>query len=405
MYVAGVPRFPYRDPWTASFAERRAALLTGNPRIAYYYTLPDTSTFRYRAFNMIEALAFAEPDASASWITASDGSRAVELVEDVDVLVVCRALYGPHIAAVIARARALGKRILFDVDDLIFDDRYAHLIMETLDQKTDEAGLQAWFGWIARCGATMRLCDGVITTNEFLAERVLRFSGLPTSVVPNFLNSMQMGLSERIREAKAASGWTRDGRIHLGYFSGTPTHVRDFAIVEPTIAALLESDERVHVRVVGFPPQSDLLAPYAGRIETIPLQDFLNLQRFIGDVEINIVPLQDNEFTNCKSELKYFEAAVVGTVTVASPSYTLRRAIEDGVNGFCSTSHEWLDVLRSSIESIDDLPVFAETAAEDAIRRYSPRAQSSALRAALFAESPERQEDVGMAVSAPETSS
>ena len=41
-----------------------SALLAGSPRIAYYYAQPDTSTFRYRAFNMIEALGRAEPDAS-----------------------------------------------------------------------------------------------------------------------------------------------------------------------------------------------------------------------------------------------------------------------------------------------------------------------------------------------------
>ena len=61
------------------------------------------------------------------------------------------------------------------------------------------------------------------------------------------------------------------------------------------------------------------------RIEVCPLQDFVNLQRLIGEVEINIVPLQDNAFTNCKSELKYFEAAIVETVTVATPTYTFSR--------------------------------------------------------------------------------
>ena len=47
--------------------------------------------------------------------------------------------------------------------------------METLDQQVDEHGLQFWFGWIARCGATLRLCDGAITTNELLAERIRDF--------------------------------------------------------------------------------------------------------------------------------------------------------------------------------------------------------------------------------------
>ncbi|MBA2384707.1 MAG: glycosyltransferase [Actinobacteria bacterium] len=332
---------------------------------------------------MVEALGFAAPEASASWLTADDG-EALELIEAIDVLVVCRALYAQHIAAIIARAKALGKRVLFDVDDLMFDDRYTHLILETLDQEVDEAGLQAWFGWIARCGATLRLCDGVITTNEFLAERIRRFAEVPTWVVPNFLNGAQLELSARVRRAKAAAGAARADRVILGYFSGTATHNRDFAIVEPAIARLLDEDPRIRLRVVGYPSHGDRLAAYADRIEVLPLRDFLNLQLAIGEVDVNLVPLQDNVFTNCKSDLKYFEAAVVGTVTVASPTHALRASIDHGVNGFIARAHEWHAVLLEAIDGLAELPDIAESAAADALRRYSPAAQAAALRAALL---------------------
>jgi hypothetical protein len=55
VFTARLDPIAYQDPWTATFAERKATLLSGDPRIAYYYARPDTSTFRYRAFNMIEA--------------------------------------------------------------------------------------------------------------------------------------------------------------------------------------------------------------------------------------------------------------------------------------------------------------------------------------------------------------
>lgn len=383
MFTAKLPRIPYGDPWAIGFEARRTALLAGSPRIAYYYTRPDTSTFRYRAFNMVEALARAEPEASASWLVEDDGIRALEVLDEVDLVIVCRALYAPHVAALIARARALGKRILFDVDDLIFDDRYAHLIMETLDQTVDEAALQAWFGWIARCGATLRLCDGAITTNELLAQRIRDFADLPTWVIPNYLNQAQLELSQRALDAKVASAWARDRFIHVGYFSGTPTHNRDFAIVAATLARLMQEDERIRLRVVGFPPTSEQLAPLGDRIEILPLQDFVNLQTVIGDVEINLVPLQDNEFTNCKSELKYFEAAAVGTVTVASPTYTLKKSISHGDNGFLAAAHEWDVVLRAALAQVDD-PAIALRANADALERYSPEAQAEALRRALL---------------------
>jgi glycosyltransferase involved in cell wall biosynthesis len=297
--------------------------------------------------------------------------------------VVCRALYAPHVAALIARARALGKTVLFDVDDLIFDDRYVHLIMETLDQAVTEESLQVWFALIARCGATLRLCDGAITTNDFLAERIREFADIPAWVIPNFMNEMQLRVSESARAMRFEANTSSGKEIRIGYFSGTPTHNKDFEMIEPAVARLLGEDTRVSLRVVGFLPPSELLVRFSTRVEVIPLLDFMNLQLAIADVDINLVPLQDNVFTNSKSDLKYFEAAAVGTVSVASPVFTLQRSIEHGVNGFLSHAQDWHDVLRKTVGE-NDLPRIAERARVDATRRYSPAAQAVALRDALL---------------------
>ena len=139
------------------------------------------------------------------------------------------------------------------------------------------------------------------------------------------------------------------------------------------------------LRVVGFLDLSPSLEAYRDRLELLPLQDFLNLQRLIGEVELNIVPLQDNEFTNCKSELKYFEAAVVGTVTVASPVYTLRHAIRHGENGFLATAQDWYSTLREASDGLDGLEPIADAALDDALERYAPAAQASSLRRVLEA--------------------
>jgi glycosyltransferase involved in cell wall biosynthesis len=381
-----IPPVKYADPWSLSYEDRLAMLRSGSPRIAYYYTQPDTSTFRYRVFNMIEALRIAEPDVSAAWFTAADARGATEAIAQADLVIIGRALYSRHVAAVVTRARAAGRRVLFDVDDFVFDSRYTHLIMETLDQNPDDDGLQWWFGHISRLGATLQLCDGAITTNEFLAERIRRFHDAPTYIVPNFLNHAQLELSARIVEAKRASRMLRDARIHVGYFSGTPTHNRDFAIVEPALLQLLEEEPKVVVRVVGFMDLSASLSAYRDRIEQFPLQDFLNLQRLIGEVELNIVPLQDNEFTNCKSELKYFEAGVVATPTVASPTYMLRRAIRHGENGFLATAPEWYATLREALDDLERLDSVAEAALDDALERYAPAAQAACMRRVLDAQ-------------------
>src|SRR4029450_4341109 len=101
---------------------------------------------------------------------------------------------------------------------------------------------------------------------------------------------------------------------------------------------------------------------------------------------INIVPLQDNAFTNCKSELKYFEAAVVGTITIASPVHSFKRAIRHGENGLLAHAQDWDAALREAVLAIERGGQMSDTATADALDRYSPEAQVSAIRKVLLSE-------------------
>ena len=66
----------------------------------------------------------------------------------------------------------------------------------------------------------------------------------------------------------------------------------------------------------------------------------------MSEVDVNIAPLVINDFTNCKSELKFFEAAVVETTTIASPTYAFKNAITDGKNGFLAKPGEWYEKIN-----------------------------------------------------------
>jgi len=200
------------------------------------------------------------------------------------------------------------------------------------------------------------------------------------------MNRQQMEASAEIWETKERAGWARDGRIHLGYFSGTHTHKRDFALIVEPLARLMDEYERLILRVVGcLDDTGPELERHRARIETIPFTDFLNLQREIGQVEVNLVPLQDNVFTNCKSELKWFEAAAVGAVTIAAPTYTFRHVIEHGTNGWLAPTYAWGEILREVIRGGEACwrPVAARARA-DAERRFGWRHQAAAIRSALF---------------------
>lgn len=384
MFVAKLPPVAYQDPWQAAFADRLAQLATGDRHVAYFYHRPDTSTFRYRVLNMIEALATTTESIGAAWFCDADLPHAESILRHADRIVLCRARYSPTLADLIRRANARAIPVSYDIDDLVFDDRYVHLVLNALDQGTSEGDLDFWFAYIGRHGALLRLCDRAISTNPYLGKRITEFCGLAVATIPNFLNHAQIETSAAILAAKRAAGFARDGRVHLGYFSGTPTHRRDFGVIVDSLLQLLKSDPRIVLRIVGFLELPPAFNEFQQRIEYYPLQDFLNLQRLIGEVEINLVPLQDNVFTNCKSELKVFEAAVVGTISVGTPTYTLERTLSGGQTGLLAAAHQWHAVLTEAIGGLHHYAERAEAAAVAALARYAPAAQAGAVLQALY---------------------
>ncbi len=342
-----VPPVDHQDPWHLPLQERMR-LLARKPRsVAYFYEQADNSTFRYRVHNMVEVLNSGQDDVGASYFFLADTARLDEIAEMATVLVMCRMRYDHRVNRLVAAFRQRGKRVLYDIDDFVFDADYVHLLVNTLDLDADNPQVwNDWFAYLSRMGAALKLCDGGITTNEHLAHKMRGFAGIPVEIVPNFMNREQLALSGRVAEAKATQAPGQDGLIHLGYFSGSPSHNRDYALV---------------VR----------LEKFGSRVKRYPFQDYVNLQRLIGSVEFNLMPLQFNTFTDCKSELKYFEAAAVGTMSIASPSYVYARAIQHGENGFLARSYEWAKVIREALDRLPEYGAITARAHADALGRYA----------------------------------
>jgi glycosyltransferase involved in cell wall biosynthesis len=385
MFPIELGEVPYQDPWLRSIDERLAQLAKGEQRVAYFYESPNNSTFRYRAYNMVTVInQTVGTRVSADYFFLSDSAHLSQIVDLADVLVVCRSRYEYRLNHWITRFKNRGKRVLFDVDDLVFNPSHAHMIMNTLAQDSDVSEVwDYWFSYLSRMQESLKLCDGAITTNAYLGQQITSCTGLPVEVVPNFMNEEQLTISNTIFQSKKSSNFAKQGSIVLGYFSGSPSHKLDYAMVEPAIAQVMGKDDRVQLMLAGYIEPEQALAPFGGRIQRVPFSDYVNLQRWIGSVDFNLVPLQSNIFTNCKSELKYFEAAALGTPTIASPTFTYANAIEDGVNGRLAKAHEWADVIMAAIDEEDRYPEMAIKAHDHALAHYAWDKQYNTVMKAL----------------------
>jgi len=359
-------------------------------RVAWVYRTPDTSTFRYRAANMVAALnADPECDIGAAWFSESELDALERVIDRLDAIVLVRYPFCAPLARLVDRAEQAGVPMVFDTDDLVFDPALAPLIMDALDQDLENYDQWSyWYAYLGQLRATMERCVGAITTVDPLRHQLEKQLGQSrVGVVPNFLDRRQQDYSRALMDAKRASGFRRDKSVTIGYFSGTRTHAKDFAVIAPVLHRLLRDDSSVRLRVVG---RLDVLGDLAGlpvdQIEVVGFMDYVPLQRAIADVEVNLAPLQQHAFTACKSELKYFEAAAVGSWTVASPSPAFAGSIANGKTGRLAKAHEWDEALREAVELARDADSFAqraEEAAADVHDRYAWDAQSNVISGAL----------------------
>jgi glycosyltransferase involved in cell wall biosynthesis len=328
--------------WSETLPERLAKLKPGTIRVAYLAPRPEYGTFRYRCFNPVDAINGSSAKLSASYFFYSDQEILADLSDYADVLVVSRCPWDAPLDRLFRRFRNKGKKIYFDIDDLIFDTKFASTVSSALGNAVQDVEFNRWTAFISNIGRALAASDEVITTNSYLAQRITDFAALPVHIVPNSYNRHQELRSQEALEAKreASPG------LHIGYFSGSQSHSKDFAVVSHHLEQFLDESQKSRLTVVGHLQLPAAFERFGKRVIRTPFVDFLDMQSLVSGVDLNIVPLQDNPFTWSKSELKYFEAALVETPTLASVTPVFSEAIQPGKTGFLAHSTEWLERFR-----------------------------------------------------------
>lgn len=76
--------------------------------------------------------------------------------------------------------------------------------------------------------------------------------------------------------------------------------------------------------------------------------------------DVSLIPLKDNIFNGCKSELKLLEAAYKGKVVIVSNVNPYRKIIEHGVNGLISyKDKDWKKNVKFLIDNPDQIDILA----------------------------------------------
>ena len=324
-------------------------------------------TSRYRIANVRRAL---KHTAKTRFELLENGIWRDEIgISWADIIVIMRAEWSDQLEKLCAKARRYGVPTVFDVDDLVFLPEYASKFVAVLPAEFSDA-LPSFVEGFSRQEKTFRQSAFSTASTEFIAERMRR-EGKEAFVIPNGFNRTQQRIAERARKRPRPAGVR-----YIAYMSGTRTHDRDLRQAIPALTRVVQEYPDVRFRLIGYADETMLPPALAAKTDTVPFMSWKKLMRFAAENTINIAPLEvANPFCHAKSELKYFEAAIAGVPTVASPTDTFRRCIDSGVNGLLADSEEeWYAAFHTLLDDSGRYEDIRDEAMRRAQAEYSPRA-------------------------------
>lgn len=328
---------------------------------------------RYRCDYQAESLVRAGVRAV---VVAQHNPHLEALVKKFRIFVLQRVVWNERLAQTVMAIKQRGGTLLFETDDLVFDpayllymDYYRHMVPR--EKRWYENGI----GRELLEDASMKRC---IVSTDFLAEALRKkYPDKEVFVSYNKLGRAQVAAAEKALEEKSLFS-RRDGKIRIGYFSGSRSHDKDFECVSDVLLCLLRENGQIVLVVVGHLDLPEKFNSVRSQVEKIPFVPIEKLPGLIFSTDVSIAPLEvENPFCQAKSAIKFFEAGILGVPTVAAATGDFVRCIENGKNGFVArTEEEWHSFLSKLISDRSLRERLGNQARLDVLAHHTTESQS-----------------------------
>lgn len=240
-------------------------------------------------------------------------------------------------ALVIDALRRLGAKLIADYDDLIFGTEDIALVSSAVKNGTltPERAVDAFSSNLAG----LLQFDMVTVSTEPLAERVRQFNpGAQVAVVPNVIPESILATHREL-----ATPFRLRPTTSIGYFAGTRSHDKDFPVVEAALHRVLSENPDFSLLIVGPVAVPAAIASLAN-VSSAPVVNYLRLPALMTMCATVIAPLETSTFNDCKSRVKFLEAALGGCRLIASPIPDMQAIGAEHLT-LASTMDDWYEAL------------------------------------------------------------
>ena len=237
-----------------------------------------------------------------------------------------------EIENIVKRARKEKIALVYSLDDNLLDlnkykSWYSH---PTADEKTIIRFL-------------LREADAVLVSTQKLYDRVKKFNQNIT-IIDNNLDEKIIPFGERKMK--------HNREIRIGYM-GTFTHDDDFREILPAVIKINKRFNNIKFEIVGALSDARLL-------RSIPNINVLNIKNNYEYIkfwnwskqnifwDIAIAPLKLNEFTECKSDIKFLDYAALKTPGIFTSTPGYKYSVIHKYNGILveNQTSAWIDALE-----------------------------------------------------------
>lgn len=317
----------------------------GKKKIVYVTNDFANATFRYRFFNFKQSLCNSEKY-SAVCFTSAETPMILSYLPHISAVVLQRATLENDTNNFIFACKHHGLPLIYDIDDLIYNANCIIDYVTNIGLNPNVYNMALYFG--IACGHThvARHCDAFMTTTTYLRDHLVEDFGKKTYIIPNYFNKEQEICSKNAVDERVYDG----SKYYIGYFSGSDSHQNDFGVCKEAVIRMMRKYSDVYLKIVGFMNLEGELAELKneGRVIFKPVCSYEELQYEIAEVDINIAPLVNYYFNDCKSELKFFESALVKVPSAVSAVGVYKDIIKNGENGFLCRDTDWFDTLETA---------------------------------------------------------